>query len=177
MCLREKQMSRTVRMHIVAKIVCVCVCVCVCVHAHARARPCSCSVCPTLHGPNSSQPQLFTAPWTLAYQAPLSLEFSRLEYWNSLPFPTPGDLPDPRVKPWSLESPALAGRFLLLHHLGFLVYSYTILYLIIPLLKFLVASDFLFFFLIPLCMLYLLQLFHIKPNLWVKEHAYISCRF
>ena len=154
-----------------------CVCVCVCVHAHARARPCSCSVCPTLHGPNSSQPQLFTAPWTLAYQAPLSLEFSRLEYWNSLPFPTPGDLPDPRVKPWSLESPALAGRFLLLHHLGFLVYSYTILYLIIPLLKFLVASDFLFFFLIPLCMLYLLQLFHIKPNLWVKEHAYISCRF
>ena len=41
----------------------------------------------------------------------LSMEFSRQEYWNGLPFPPPGDLPNPGIKPVSLESPALAGRF------------------------------------------------------------------
>ena len=42
--------------------------------------------------------------WTAACQAPLSMEFSRKEYWNGLPFPTPGDLPDPEIEP---GSPAL----------------------------------------------------------------------
>ena len=42
--------------------------------------------------------------------APLSVEFSRQEYWRGLPFPTPGDLPDPGIEPASLVSPALAGR-------------------------------------------------------------------
>ena len=37
---------------------------------------------------------LFETPWTIALQAPLSLDFSRQEYWSSLPFPSPGDLPD-----------------------------------------------------------------------------------
>ena len=46
-----------------------------------------------------------------ACQAPLSLEFSRQEYWSGLPFPTPGDLPNPGIKPASLASPALAGGF------------------------------------------------------------------
>ena len=41
-------------------------------------------------------------PWTIACQAPLSMEFSRKEYWNGLLFPSPGDLPDPGVDPWSL---------------------------------------------------------------------------
>ena len=50
-------------------------------------------------------------PWTVAYQAPLSREFSRQEYWSRLPFPTPGDLPDPGIEPKSLASPALAGKF------------------------------------------------------------------
>ena len=50
-------------------------------------------------------------PWTVACQAPLSMEFSRQEYWSGLPFPTPGDLPNPEIKPTSLASPALAGRF------------------------------------------------------------------
>ena len=54
---------------------------------------------------------LFVTPWTGACQAPLSMEFSRQEYWRGLPFPTPGDLPDPGVEPRSLVSPALAGRF------------------------------------------------------------------
>ena len=52
-------------------------------------------------------------PWTVARQAPLSMEFSRQEYWSGLPFPPPGDLPpDPRIEPLSLESPALAGGYL-----------------------------------------------------------------
>ena len=42
--------------------------------------------------------------WTVAYQAPLSMEFSRLEYWNGLPFPSPGDLPKPAIE---LRSPTL----------------------------------------------------------------------
>ena len=42
--------------------------------------------------------QLFVTPWTVAYQAPLSMGFSRQEYWNGLPFPFPGDLPDSGVE-------------------------------------------------------------------------------
>ena len=54
---------------------------------------------------------LFTALWTVAHKAPLSMEFSRQEYWSRLPFPTPGDLPDPGIEPVSLVSSALAGGF------------------------------------------------------------------
>ena len=42
---------------------------------------------------------LFVTQWTVAYQAPLSIEFSRQEYWSELPFPSPGDLPNPGNKP------------------------------------------------------------------------------
>ena len=63
------------------------------VHAHVL----SLQLCPTL--------------WTVARQAPLSREFSRQEYWNGLPCPTPGDLPDPGIKPASLMSSALADWF------------------------------------------------------------------
>ena len=49
--------------------------------------------------------------WTVAQQAPLSMGFPRQEYWSGLPCPLPGDLPDPGIKPASLMSPALAGRF------------------------------------------------------------------
>ena len=48
--------------------------------------------------------QLFATPWTVAYQAPQSMGFSRQEYWSGLLFPSPGDLPDPRIE---LRSPAL----------------------------------------------------------------------
>jgi len=44
----------------------------------------------------------FATPWTVARQAPLSMGFSRQEYWNGLPFPSPGDLPNPGIKPGSL---------------------------------------------------------------------------
>ena len=55
--------------------------------------------------------RLFATLWTTACQAPLSLGFSRLEYWNGLPFPPPGRLANPGIKPISLMSPALASRF------------------------------------------------------------------
>ena len=51
-----------------------------------------------------SRVQLFAIPWTVVYQASLSMGFSKQEYWSGLPFPSPGDLPDPGIKP---KSPAL----------------------------------------------------------------------
>ena len=72
-------------------------CVCVCVHIQS---------CLTLrpHG-------LWSTMVHYNPQALLSMEFSRQEYWSGLPFPPPGNLPDPGIKPTSLASPALAGRF------------------------------------------------------------------
>ena len=49
--------------------------------------------------------------WTVTHQAPLSMRFSSQEYWTRLPYPPPGDLPNPRIKPAYLTSPALAGGF------------------------------------------------------------------
>ena len=69
---------------------CVGVCVCVCM---------------------SSRVQPFVIPLTVAHHAPLCMNFSRQEYWSGLPFPTPGDLPNPGIEPASLVSPALAGEF------------------------------------------------------------------
>ena len=57
------------------------------------------------------QVQLFAVPWTVAHQAPLSMGFSRQEYWSGLPCPPPRDLPNSGIEPLSLMSPALAGRF------------------------------------------------------------------
>ena len=73
---------------------CVCVCVCVCVRVRAL-----------------SHVQLCATPWTVACQAPLTKGFSRQVYWSGLPYPMPGDIPDPGIKPMSLASPALAGGF------------------------------------------------------------------
>ena len=50
-------------------------------------------------------------PWTMAHQVPLSMGFPRQEYWSGLPFPTPGDLPDPGIKHAYFTSPPLPGRF------------------------------------------------------------------
>ena len=69
---------------------CVCRCACICMLSHV---------------------QLFETPWIVAHRAPLSMEFSRQEYWSGLPFPSPGDLPDPEAEPAFLVFPALAGRF------------------------------------------------------------------
>ena len=48
-----------------------------------------------------SHVQLFATPWSVPYQAPPSMGFSRQEHWSGLPFPSPGDLPDPGIEPWS----------------------------------------------------------------------------
>ena len=58
-----------------------------------------------------SHVQLFLMLWTVACQALLSRGFSRQEYWNGLPFATPGDLPNPGIEPVSLSFPSLTGRF------------------------------------------------------------------
>ena len=59
-----------------------------------------------------SHVRLFVTLWTVAHQAPLTMRFSRQEYWNGLPYPPPWDLPDPGIEPVSLMPPPLAGRFL-----------------------------------------------------------------
>ena len=74
-------------------VVCVSVCVCVCV----CARVCVC-VCESL-----SSVQLLTTPQTVARQAPLSMGFFRQEDWSGLPFPSPEEVPNPRIAPWSLH--------------------------------------------------------------------------
>ena len=53
-------------------------------------------------------------PWAVVCQAPLSLEFSRQEYWGGLPFPSPVDLPNPGIEPTSLKSYALVCRFFII---------------------------------------------------------------
>ena len=50
-------------------------------------------------------------PWTIAHLGPPSMEFSRQEYWSGLPFPSPGELPDPEIQPASLMPPGSAGYF------------------------------------------------------------------
>ena len=57
-----------------------------------------------------SRVRLFVIPWTVVHQVPLSVGFSRQEYWSGLPFPSPGDLPDPGIEP---RSPALQADALL----------------------------------------------------------------
>ena len=59
-------------------------------------------------GQSLSRVRLFEVPGTVARPAPLSMGFPRQEYWRGLPFPPPGDLPNPGIKP---ASPSLAGRF------------------------------------------------------------------
>ena len=63
-----------------AEIDTLCLCVCVCVKSLSLIR-------------------LFATPWTVARQAPLSMGFSRQEYWSGFPSPSPGDLPNPGIKP------------------------------------------------------------------------------
>ena len=58
-----------------------------------------------------SDVQLFVTLWTVAYQAPLSMGFSKQEDWSGLPYPTPGDLAYPGIEPRSLRSPLLADGF------------------------------------------------------------------
>ena len=67
---------------------------------------------------HSSHVWLLVTPWTLAHQAPLSMQFSRQEYWSVLSFPTPAYLPDPEIKPVSLGLLHRQEDSLPLHHWG-----------------------------------------------------------
>ena len=71
-------------------------------------------MCATVCVFNRSVVSDFATPLTVVHQAPLSIGFSRQEYWSGLLLPSPGDVPDPGIKPASLMSPALASRFFLL---------------------------------------------------------------
>ena len=62
-------------------------------------------------------------PWTVAHQAPLSMGFSRQEYWSELPFPPPQDVPDPEFEPASPVSPALQANTFPLSHWGSPLYT------------------------------------------------------
>ena len=62
--------------------------------------------------------QLFATSWTVAHQAPLSLGFSRQEYWSGLPHPPLGDLPNPGMEPTSPKAPALQADSLPLSYWG-----------------------------------------------------------
>ena len=62
--------------------------------------------------------RVFATPWTVAHQVPLSMGFSRQEYWSKFPIPTQRDLPNPGIKPASPASPALAVRFFTTAPLG-----------------------------------------------------------
>ena len=62
--------------------------------------------------------QLLMIPWTVACQSPLSMEFSRQEYWSGLPLLTPKALPDPEMEPKSSVAPVLARRFFTTEQLG-----------------------------------------------------------
>ena len=59
-----------------------------------------------------SRVRLLAIPWAVVYQASLSMGFSRQEYWSGLPFSSPGDIPDPGIKPWSpsLQADALTSE-------------------------------------------------------------------
>ena len=64
----------------------------------------------------------FATPWTVGRQTPLSMGFPRQEYWSGVPFPSPGDLPNPGIKP---PSPASAGGFFITEPLGKSQINYT----------------------------------------------------
>ena len=70
------------------------------------------SLCVLIH---FSCVRLLVTPWTVACQAPLSMGFSRQEYWSGLPYPPPGDLPNPGIEPASLMFPGLASGFFTTH--------------------------------------------------------------
>ena len=79
----------------------------ICIKCHSRISVETLSV----HAQLLSHVWFFVTPWAVAHQVPLSTGFSRQEYWSGLPFPPPGDLPDPGIVHASLVTPSLAGGF------------------------------------------------------------------
>ena len=71
-----------------------------------------------VHSQSLSHIRLFETLWTVGHQTPLSMGFSRQEYWRGLPCPPPGDLPDSGIESESPMSPALAGKYFTISALG-----------------------------------------------------------
>ena len=78
--------------------------------------------------------QLFVTPWTVVYQAPLSMRFSRQEYWSGLPFSSPEDVPEPQIEPGSpalqadslpSEPPEKAYKFCFINEFICIIYFYS----------------------------------------------------
>ena len=101
-----------VHMCVLCTHVCVHVHVCMCVHMCVRVCACVCMCVGAYNfwscSFSCSVMSDSVTPWTVAHQGPLTTGFSRQEYWSGLPFPSPGDPPDPGMEP---ASPALAGGF------------------------------------------------------------------
>ena len=101
-----------VHMCVLCTHVCVHVHVCMCVHMCVRVCACVCMCVGAYNfwscSFSCSVMSDSVTPWTVAHQGPLTTGFSRQEYWSGLPFPSPGDPPDPGIEP---ASPALAGGF------------------------------------------------------------------
>ena len=98
-----------------------------------------------------SHVRLFAIPWTVVYRASLSMGFSRQEYWSGLPFPSPGDLPDPQIEP---RSPALQADALPSEPPTYIFSPFTVDFKE-QMLFILTYLDFLIFYLYGLSFLYL----------------------
>ena len=116
-------------------------------------------------------------PWTAAHQAPLSMKLFRQEYWSGLPYPPPGDLPDPAIEPISPASPVLADGFFISMppekpHLSLLsLLIYLVLYLSSYLLLIWSVLYFLFSFLL---FIELLSLFYFPSIYLLILHSFLK---
>ena len=127
--------------------------------------------------------RLFTTPWTVGYQAPLSMGFSREEYWSGLPLPSPGNLPDPGMEP---RSPALWWHFTVWATKEAINRSSSILhlantYLLVNLLPYCLSSLLVSLMLFPILatlpfLLPLMLWFHLTMCMFNQSSVYSSWR-
>ena len=89
-----------------------------------------------------SRARLFATPCTAVYKVPLSMEFSRQEYWSGLPFPSPGDLPDPGIEPRYIYTYTYI-PFLILFHYRLLIEYSSLCYTVGPFCFFISSSMYL----------------------------------
>ena len=139
---------------------------CVCTHIHTYMCVYICMLACMLS--HFSCVQLCATLWIVAHQAPLSMGFSRQEYWSGLPCPPPADLPDPGVKPMSPVSPALQADSLpLSHQRGPCVYRFIYIHI------FLYINI---YFILLIIFIYTHTHTHARTSLvvtWSLSHSYI----
>ena len=116
---------------------------------------------------------LFATPWTVTLQVPLSMEFSRQEYWRGLSFPPAGDIFDPGIKPTSPLTPALAGRFFITKLPGKPCWVVWVPFIVWILTPFQISCLKIFF---PLPYLFLVMLLGFFVFLFVFVFVFFPCR-